>query len=362
MAGFNFAAALAQGHIGIFLEELARVKDPDDLPDFKGQTLLHFAVSQKRAWAIRAILRKGANPNLLTPNRKTALDIAVDPSSPCPQEIIDMLQKEFGAKKSADLTIEEVHNQLEKRYEQMISGKDTDYLLLKVLVRNHPQKEQGFVLDYMQRHSGRSPLHTAADAGHVGAIKFWLDLGLPPDLQTRGGLTAFDIEMGKDRPNPEIFDIILFYRQRRREDGRQFFGDGFVDETVIAIPSDPKIEDLRRPQSTVAGDTLLYRIARFGDVRDIIDVIQKSGGRLEEEDLTRPTHVLKSVIELAAERKQAALLLDPSLWKGRKACLQKVIEHLGPAKTRDIDTDELLFQADILALKTSAAKKGGYKL
>ncbi len=362
MSGFNYAAALAQGNIGIFLDELSRVKDPDNLPDFKGQTLLHFAVSQKRAWAIRALLRKGANPNLLTPNRNTALDIALDTSSPCPKEIVDMLQNEFGAKKGEDLTIDEVHTQLEKKYHQMIEGKDTDYLLLKVFVRNHPQKEQGFVLDYMQRHAGRSPLHTAADAGHVGAIKFWLDLGLPPDLQTRGGLTAFDIEMGKEMPNVEIFDIILFYRERRREDARQFFGSGFVDETVIAIPSDPTMEDLRRQQSTVAGDTLLYRIARFGDVQDIVDILQKCGGRLETEDLTRPTHVLKSVIELAAERKQGLLLLDPALWQGRKTALQQVLDHLGHAKTAGIDVEELLFQADIQALKSNAVKKGGYKL
>ena len=358
---YNFASGIVNARIGEVFAELDKVKDVDIIPEFKGQTLLHFAVSQKEAWAIRALLQRGADPNLLTLNRNTALDIAVDPSSLASKEIIAMIEEKGGRRKE-DLTIPEIHEQLEKKYRRVIAEKDPDMLLLKVLVRNHPQQEQGFVLDYMQRNFGYSPLHDAAQAGNVALLKFWLDIGLPPDLPTRGGKTAFDFEMQKENPNPEIFDVIDFYRRKRKDDHRLFFESGFIDEAIITIPENTTLDDLRKVQSTVATDTLLYRIARFGDVTDIFNVAVRNGQRLEEDDLLRPTHAWKSVLELAAERKQAEILLDPRLWKGRRALLQKLIEHLGPAKTHNIDTDGLLIEADRLALKDRAAKKGGYKL
>ena len=64
-------------------------------------TLLHFAVGQGHMWAVEALIAKGADVNRLTPNGKTALDLALDPSSPRPK-IAEYL-KGLGAKPKAEL-------------------------------------------------------------------------------------------------------------------------------------------------------------------------------------------------------------------------------------------------------------------
>lgn len=359
----SLAAHIAHGRQQEFFDALRTLSHPDRAPGFTGQTLLHFAVGQKKTWAVGALLAAGADPNLMTMNRMTALDIARDPSSPAPKDIMEMLLQK-GAKSAAALTLAERHNQLEDKYKLLAAENPPDVRALLVIVRNHPQKEQGFVLDYMQRNYGHSPLHAAAEAGSVAMVKFWLDLGLPAGLRTRGGKTPLDMELQKECPNEEILDVIGYYARRQKEQGRCFFGgEGeFIDETDIALPPDATLDDLRKPQSAVATDTLMYRLARFGDAGLIRDAALSSRQDLSVDDLVRPTHAWKSVIEIAAGRGQAGALLDPRLWKGRGEELRHVIAHLGPAYTQDIDIEAIFYEAGRLALKEKARRRGGFKL
>lgn len=359
----SIAAHIAHDRRSEFFDMLKGVAHPDRLPEFPGQTLLHFAVSQKKSWAVQALLDAGANPNLMTMNRKTTLDIARDPLSPASDLIVNMLLAK-GAKSAAALTLAERHEQLEDKYRKLAAENPPDVRFLLAVVRNHPQKEQGFVLDYMQRNFGYSPLHSAAEAGNVEMVKFWLDLGLPAGLKTRGGKTPLDMELQKEFPNEEMLDVIAHYARRQKEQGRCFFGgEGeFVDEADIRLPANATLDDLRMPQSVVATDTLMYRLARFGDASLIRDIALSSRQAISEEDLLRPTHAWKSVIEIAADRGQAEALLDPRLWKGRAQSLEAVLRHLGAARTQGIDTEGLLHEAGRLALKEKAYKKGGFKL
>ena len=97
----SFASAIAQGNREVFLRLLAPHTDADAIREFSGMTLLHFAVGQGHLWAVEALLAKGADPNRLTPNGKTALDLALDPSSPRPK-IAEHLRS-IGAKIKAEL-------------------------------------------------------------------------------------------------------------------------------------------------------------------------------------------------------------------------------------------------------------------
>jgi ankyrin repeat protein len=98
----NLASAIAQGDRETFATLLAKHADPDNIPDFPYATLLHFAVSQGRAWAVQAVLEKGANPNRVTPTGKTALDLAEEHDwRPLP-EIVKLLT-DAGGKKFAEL-------------------------------------------------------------------------------------------------------------------------------------------------------------------------------------------------------------------------------------------------------------------
>lgn len=72
----NLASAVVQGDESTFRALLAKHADPDNIPDFQYSTLLHFTVMQGCAWAVEEVLKKGADPNRVTPTRKTALDLA----------------------------------------------------------------------------------------------------------------------------------------------------------------------------------------------------------------------------------------------------------------------------------------------
>ena len=97
----SFASAIAQGNKDSFLKMLAPHHDADAIKEFSGMTLLHFAVGQGHMWAVEALIAKGADFNRLTPNGKTALDLALDTSSPRPK-IAEYL-KSLGAKTKAEL-------------------------------------------------------------------------------------------------------------------------------------------------------------------------------------------------------------------------------------------------------------------
>lgn len=98
----NLASAIAQGDRDTFAKLLAQHKDVDAIPDFPHATLLHFAVSQGRAWAVAMVLEKGGDPNRVTPTRKTALDLAQEHDwRPLP-EIVSLL-KAAGGKTYAEL-------------------------------------------------------------------------------------------------------------------------------------------------------------------------------------------------------------------------------------------------------------------
>ncbi|TAL30328.1 MAG: ankyrin repeat domain-containing protein [Alphaproteobacteria bacterium] len=92
----NLASAIARGDESTFRALLAKHPDPDNIPDFPYATLLHFAVMQGRSWAVEEVLKKGADPNRLTPTHKTALDLAEEHDwRPLPM-IVDMLTKAGG--------------------------------------------------------------------------------------------------------------------------------------------------------------------------------------------------------------------------------------------------------------------------
>lgn len=357
----TFAASLAHFRFNEFLTLLENVADPDDIDEFQGQTLLHFAVSQKKVWAVQLLLDRGADPNLLTLNRKTALDIALDPLSPAPKSMMALL-REKNAKRMSELGIGEIHAQLEKKYIRHAATRPLDASLLRAVARNHPQKEQGFVLDYMHRHDGCSPLHHAVMRGEKELVKFWLDMGIPADLTLRDArTTAQDIEAKKETPDPEMLDIIAYYREKQREK-EAFFDGETADETAIVIPAAATLEYLRKQKGPNAGDTLLYRLARFGDAAKIRDIVLQEPSFLTVEELTRPTHVGRSVLELAFERGQVEALLDPRLWKGRKEELKNLFSHLGEEKITGLPVQKMLADADILYLKDRLAKKKGFRL
>lgn len=91
----TLAAAVTTDHRQAFVALLDRFAAAgcgvDHLPEFQGMTLLHFSVLQKRTWAVEELLRRGADPNRKTAVGRTALDIALDPESPAPPEIAEML-------------------------------------------------------------------------------------------------------------------------------------------------------------------------------------------------------------------------------------------------------------------------------
>ncbi|MEZ0223006.1 MAG: hypothetical protein ACAH83_00505 [Alphaproteobacteria bacterium] len=87
----NLHSAVVQGDEATFRALLATHADPDNIPDFPQATLLHFTVMQARIWAVEAVLEKGADPNRVTPTRKTALDLAEEHAwRPLPK-IVDIL-------------------------------------------------------------------------------------------------------------------------------------------------------------------------------------------------------------------------------------------------------------------------------
>ena len=343
----NFAAAIARDDKGEFMSLLQREGNPDAVTEFRGMTLLHFAVMQDRAWAVEPLLEKGADPNRLTLSGRTALDIALDRSSPVTAAVVEAL-KLRGAKKAEELEAGDIHADLERKYFAAASVLPLDESLLRVLVRNHPGGLEGFAEDFAARHGNFDPLQHAVMEGSAPVTRFWLEQGLSPERKTAEGCDVIDLEAGKAVPNPQILMLLANYRMLQKK--------GIIDETVIRIPSPATVAGLRRPQSDLQSDTLLYRLSRHGSVQDLIKIASgDKADRLTVEELTCPTHAWKSPLQFLAERELAREFLSAPIWAGRRNDLSALIAHAGSPFSAE-EQDKILREADIGGLREKARK------
>jgi len=359
--GQNIVSAIAGRDMQSFHEYLSRLPHPDMCQDMMGQTLLHFAVSQRNMQAVMHLLAAGADPNLITPNGQTALDIALDPRTQAEPGYSFVLAR-AGGKRKADMSITEIHEKLENRYLFVIGVKPLDAGRLDMIVNAHPQKMQGFVQDFLHRHEGYDPLHMAVLAGDIDTARFWLEKGLPPDRKARDGRLVIEMEMHKKNASDAMVELLLQHGERWRNNPPV---DAFVDETVIVLPPDAKLADLRKPVEGGHGvtDTLLYRIARYGDINDIVRIARadQTDG-LRAADLNTATHIWQSVLDLALERREAIPLLAPDLWVGRRRELEQVMLRIDRKLHPEIPCEDILMRATHLTFKKNSATTRKYKM
>jgi hypothetical protein len=342
----DFAAALVRNDRRAFLVLLGRAGHPDDNPDYQGITLLHYAVLQKRDWAVEALLDKGADPNLVTLRRRTALDIALDPATPAPAAIIRLLAGR-GALKAEDLSLGDIHAQLEARYAAVVARHPLDLPLLKGIIRSHPQQAKGFTDDFAHSRAGSTPLHRAVCDGREDLVRFWLEQGIAPDRRDLAGISALDLAV-----HDKVLQPLLAAAATAKK-------EWLTDETVINLPPGSGLAALRQPQSALAGDTLLYRLARHGDARDLVRLAltaTDAGSKpLTVAELVAPTPAGKSALQLLAARREAEELLTSAVWAGRQKDLAAALDHLKDRITPK-DRQRLLHEADVQTLRQQAKK------
>lgn len=127
-----------------------------------------------------------------------------------------------------------------------------------------------------------------------------------------------------------------------------------IRETLAAKGQSLTLADLRQPAG-LAGETVMMFAARIGHIDEVIAIARASREALTLDDLTTPGPNGKSMVDLVADKGQAASLFAPEMWVGRGRDMLSLWEKAPAAKRDTIDFEALYGRVNMLTLREKFA-------